>query len=236
MMIGMRRSRSGWVTAVAAAAVIPLVSPALLDAEERSRTLADVQVSSTGVDFVAAVDHGGAILRVSGGGEDHVFTFGPGESPWLSAFDAAGEPLADDVYTWELQLLPLPEDRAELMKAAAENDGLAPQALPRQSGSFAIAGGFLADPAEVEPSSPPQPRSRHDAEEHAAPLRDPREPRVQYDDDAATLAGLVEPEVAVTPAPADAAARDARPSSADSDASALARGVATAGDSTSDND
>lgn len=216
MINNTRRSRTAGVAAACALAA----AVALSAQGPGDRRLADVQVTSAGIDFVSQVEHGGAILRVSGTEAEYRFTFGPGESPFLSAFDAKGEPLADGVYGWELELLPVAGDRADLMRAASENGGQAPQALPLQSGAFTIAGGYVVDPDEREADASRVSEASGQAVHHDEAAA-PSERRPALDDDAAVAAGAVETRTPAAPV-VRAEGADARPISLDSDESVAA--------------
>jgi hypothetical protein len=132
------------------AGVLAVVGPAV--AREPAGDLATVTVSSTGVDFRPEVEYNRAILTVSGGGQVFRYEFSPGEEPFLDIFRPTGEPLADGVYNWELDLLPASEARATLMIAATKNDGEASDAREAQTGAFAVVDGYIADP-ELEEAS-----------------------------------------------------------------------------------
>jgi hypothetical protein len=198
---------------VLAGTCVPWVASSLAAQGTPDRQLVDAQMATSGIDFVTLQPHGGAVLTVSAGDAVHRYTFGPDESPWLSLFDAAGEPLADGVYAWELELLPVADSRADLMRSAARNRGDAPEALSRQTGSFALVGGYVADPTLREPGAEPSTVAQSTTVHHEGTARD-RGP--QLDSDGAVAAGAVEsrgPEATTRPE----AGRAARPVGLDSD-------------------
>lgn len=119
-------------------------------AQEETGQLAAVNSSSAGVDFRPAVEFERAILTLSKDGEVSRYEFSPGEDPFLGVFDPAGEVLADGLYFWELQLLPSRDARAALMTATTENGGHTPGVRERQTGTFAIVDGYIADPDQAE--------------------------------------------------------------------------------------
>lgn len=109
-----------------------------------------VRVSSAGVDFLPEGDYARAVVTVSGGGEVSRYVFGSGDTPFVSAFDAEGEALADGVYQWELELVPTVGTRRELMIEATKSGGRATSAQEPQSGAFTIVDGFIVDPTLEE--------------------------------------------------------------------------------------
>ena len=144
--ITMRLIKTGAVlTALMAAAML---SPAL--AADGPMQRASVAVYSGGVDFLPNVAHDGAVLTVSGNGQTWRYEVGARERPSIGVFAPDGQLLADGTYTWELQLRPGKAAAKRLREAAAENGGRAPEPWTAQSGSFAIRGGFIADPALSE--------------------------------------------------------------------------------------
>lgn len=206
------RARGAWRSGAALAAACVLFAATSLAAQGAGdRPLADVRMTSAGIDFVPLEAHGGAILKVSAGDVIHRYTFGPDESPWLSVFDAEGEPLADGVYSWELELLPPAEARADLIRSAAKNRGDAPEALTRQTGSFTLVGGYAVDPTLREPGAVGSARKGPVEIHHHEGSAGARGP--QTDGDEAVLGGAVETRA---PQPVAETAR-ARPAGPDSD-------------------
>ncbi|MEM7587308.1 MAG: hypothetical protein AAF560_28230 [Acidobacteriota bacterium] len=107
-------------------------------------SLADVNISSAGVDFqVTSILGGSYTLTVSSPGDYRSEqNFAAGEAPSFSAFDKAGQALAAGTYTWTLTHNPAAgDDREVAVKREAQ----------RQTGSFTIeAGGSLANPNLIE--------------------------------------------------------------------------------------
>jgi hypothetical protein len=185
------RTKEGLRRSTLAVIFVGLAASSLAAQEAGDRQLVEVQMAPVGIDFVSLEAHGGAVLKVSAADTVYRYTFGPDESPWLSLFDADGEPLADGVYGWELELLPVASSRADLIRSAARNRGDAPEALNRQTGSFALAGGYLVDP-DLREASADRPRARAAVEDagHLHAKEGERAP--QIDSDAAVLAGATE--------------------------------------------
>lgn len=138
---------------------VALVAPAALDAQLAAPPLAEVNVSSSAVDFFPNVGHDGAKLTLSGAGKVFAWNFAAGERPSLGAFDPDGNYLADGTYSWELSFTPDAQTRKNLQSAASANRGEAPQAWRALSGSFTIRNGAIASPGLVEPGAGAEGRS-----------------------------------------------------------------------------
>lgn len=137
---------------VAALLVAALVLPGALAAETPAQR-AVATVYSGGVDFLPNVDFSRAVVTVSGNGISFSRAFYPGERLSIGMFDPEGQPLADGVYSWQLELQPTAEAAWDLKVSASENGGVAPGAWTPQSGSFAIRDGLVADPDLIEPGA-----------------------------------------------------------------------------------
>lgn len=116
--------------------------------------VAEATVHAGGVDFLPLVRHGGGVVTVTGGGLLFQQSIAAGSSASIKPFDPEGQLLPDGVYQWELELYPDARTAKKLRAAAAENGGRAPGAWERESGSFAVRGGLIADAGmiEAEPS------------------------------------------------------------------------------------
>ncbi len=112
--------------------------------------LAATAVYSGGVDFRPNVDFGGATLTVSGNGRVFQQAFAAGDNISIGMFDPEGQPLADGVYSWQLDLLPDAATARELRRAASLTGGKPDGAWQALTGSFAIRGGVIADQRSAE--------------------------------------------------------------------------------------
>ena len=114
---------------------------------------ATVNVFPTGVQFQPNTSFKQAVVTVSGAGKAYRYVFSAGSTPEIGSFDPQGQPLPDGSYAWQLELLPTREAARQLAIAARDNGGIAPNAPAPLSGTFTIAGGYLASPElqEVEP-------------------------------------------------------------------------------------
>lgn len=146
-----RISRYG-APGIVALLVAALAFPGALGAEPQE-DLATATVYSGGVDFLPNVDYSRAVLTVSGNGSSFSRVAYPGERLSIGMFDPEGQPLADGVYRWQLELRPSAEAAWELKKAASRNGGEAPAAWQPQTGAFAIRNGLIADPELTEPGA-----------------------------------------------------------------------------------
>ncbi len=139
-----------------ALAVTALLVPAAADAD-RAPELARVDPGPAGVAFEPLEVHDGMTLTVAGGGMSLTRRYGAAESPFVNLVDAAGKPLADGIYKWELRAEPpalaLNRERFEHARAAADGDAMIEAQAPRmavQSGVFTIKHGTLVDSSLVE--------------------------------------------------------------------------------------
>lgn len=115
--------------------------------------LAEVTIGENNILFQPHGTAGGYQLVVSGpsGVMEHHFT--AGQTPSLSVFNKAGNPLADGSYTWELRALqtPGPEQRAAMNRVDGNERGLVHQPKAEaQWGYLLVQGGVFVVNAEQE--------------------------------------------------------------------------------------
>ena len=136
-------------------ALVSVVAPSSVAAQPSPDVeLAGVSVFHGGVDFRPNVSYRRAVVTVSGGGQTFKQTFDGSKGISIGSFDPEGSPLADGVYTWELELAPDARTARDLRIAASRNGGIAPGAWRPQSGTFTISSGSIASPDGTEPEPP----------------------------------------------------------------------------------
>jgi hypothetical protein len=117
------------------------------DAVAAAQSVATLEVESALLRWIPNVDAAGIELAIADpAGSVRTIRFPQGAIPALSLFDAAGSPLLDGTYTWELRLRPAPRLGGGAGGAAAT----APQVA---SGYFKILDGSLVDPDGIEESA-----------------------------------------------------------------------------------
>lgn len=130
-------------------ALVVWFAPAAASAAE----LAGAVTHTGGIQFLPNVGHEGAILTINGNGYTVTRAFGKHRTPALDLFDANGYLLPDGNYRWQLELVPGKADAERLQGSASQNGGRSPDAWRALSGSFAIRGGAIASPDQVEPQA-----------------------------------------------------------------------------------
>jgi hypothetical protein len=135
------------LTLLGSTASIGSAAPAAQDA------VASVAITPTRITWTPLVKNGGSTLTISGPDYRLQKTYGAGARPTFRSTDSAGNPLADGLYTYELQLLPVGAGDARPRVDDAER-GIVPaggeEALV-QAGAFAVAGGrFVTSTVEMD--------------------------------------------------------------------------------------
>ncbi|MGE5233521.1 MAG: hypothetical protein ACM3OB_05380, partial [Acidobacteriota bacterium] len=153
----MKRNKH-WVLLVvlASALIVGFATPPQAWAASSANHVADVSLSSSGVEWVPTARNGGMALTVSTPtGEVIRREFAAGEHPFIGLFDAAGQRLADGVYQYELTAKPahgtITRTEAEAQSHGETRTG-GGAAGEVQSGSFAIAGGEVVPADLTEPT------------------------------------------------------------------------------------
>jgi hypothetical protein len=135
------------LTLLVSTASIGSAAPAVQDA------VASVAITPTRITWTPLVENGGSTLTISGPSYRLQKTYGAGARPTFRPTDSAGEPLADGIYVYELQLLPVGVGDARPRVDDAER-GIAPAAVEEalvQAGAFAIADGrFVTSTVEAD--------------------------------------------------------------------------------------
>lgn len=140
--------------AIALAALAAIVIPATLEAQAPvpggSAAIASATVFAGGVDLQPSRRHSGGVVTVSGNGLVFQQKIEANRGASIGVFDPEGQLLPDGVYGWELELYPDARTAKRLREAARKNNGRAPGAWQRQTGTFAIRNGLVAEPGLVE--------------------------------------------------------------------------------------
>jgi hypothetical protein len=143
--------------ALLVAGMVALAVPATVGAQGPGEgELATVFVYSGSVELHPLRGYRQAVVKVGGGDYQRRLVFEPGDRIEIGTTDAEGAQLGDGVYGWELELLPDKATAHNLRIEASLNGGLAPEAWPKQSGSFRITGGLVDTPDLPETSGGPE--------------------------------------------------------------------------------
>lgn len=147
------------VAALLVAGLASLAVPAIIEAqpaEVGDRELAVVIVYSGGIELRPLLEYREAIVHVAGKDYDRRLVFEPGDRIDVGTYDAEGDALGDGAYSWQLELVPEDAAARDMRIAATHNGGEAPDAWPKQAGSFVILGGSVASSDLGEIGSGPE--------------------------------------------------------------------------------
>ncbi len=134
----------------------------LLGAAAGAAQPAMVDISPDSVSWAVMIEHRSAVLTVAGNGRWIRHQFAAGEPAVFTPRDAAGNPLPDGTYKWELTLGPasiqmqpgaLPSGREDGLAAEPPGSATALGGPPEErvtSGTFTVLNGGFAEPSMIE--------------------------------------------------------------------------------------